>query len=370
MPDPGVSDRDDEAGDDHAPSPSDRDHDRHPSGGEPADPRPGWQADPTGHYEFRWWDGGSWTNRVAGEGVAAHEHRFAALPPARKGWRGADIAAYADPVRFARAFGEVTMPTAGLRRWEVLGEGRYQAALDELAGPKQYDGVWVEKQAALVPSDRGHGEDRPVTVTIEGLLVGHLEHAAGTAHRRLIEQAVQRAGSATCGAVINGGWYREDEASEGSYGVHLYFGYGPGVGPDRLPHPVADEERIPYRISERHDHITVTGEERTQAALHDVLAEDWAGDHPFRLASLALGPDPRGRETVTVMIDGQVVGWLTPRMTERFRPVLETAAAAGRRVTAAATLEPSGRAGHEHEIDVVLRVPRGFGRASPDPSAE
>ncbi|MEL7209691.1 MAG: hypothetical protein AAGK32_15895, partial [Actinomycetota bacterium] len=218
--------------------------------------------------------------------------------------------------------------------------------------------------AELRPVDHGQGEQRPVDVLVEGLLVGRLEHAPGTAHRRLIDRAVERAGTATCGAVVNGGWYREDADSEGSYGVHLYFGYGPGAGPDRLPAPLDDEERIPYRIEDRHDHITVTGEEHTQESLDHVLGDDWAGDHPFRLATLALGPDRRGRHVVTVLIAQRVVGWLTPRMTERFGPAVESAAVLGRRLTVAATLEPSGRKGHEDEVDVVLRVPRGWGRAT------
>jgi hypothetical protein len=54
-------------------------------------------------------------------------------------------------------------------------------------------------------------------------------------------------------------------------------------------------------------------------------------------------------------------------MTERFRPAVEAAEAEGRHLTAAATLEPSGRKGHEDEIDVVVRVPRGWGRTGTRP---
>jgi hypothetical protein len=341
---------------------ADRDRERHPSGGDPLDRRAGWQPDPTGHYEFRWWDGSTWTNRVAGEGVPTHEGRFAALPPAQRGWGGADIAAYADPDRFAHVFGEITMPTAGLRRWEVVGEGPRQEELDTVAGPKQYEGVWAERVATLRPEPDNPHDDQAVAVEIGGLVVGYLEHTEATAHRRLIDRAIAERGVATCAAVVNGGWFREDEGSEGSYGVHLYFGYGPGAGPEDLPEPVADEERIPYRVRDTHDHITVTGEEHTQDALDAVLGDDWAGDHPFRLARLALGRDPRGREVVGVAIDDRVVGWLTPRMSERFGPALAAAEAADLHLTAAATLEPSRRKGREDEIDVVLRVPRGWGR--------
>jgi hypothetical protein len=344
------------------------DRDRHPSGGEPLDRRAGWQPDPTGHYEFRWWDGTSWTNRVAGEGVPADHGGFGALPPAQRGWGGADIAAYADPERFAHVFGEITMPTAGLRRWEVIGEGPRQDEIDTVAGPKQYDGVWVEKVATLRPEPDNPFDDQAVAVEIGGLVVGYLAHTEATAHRRLIDLAIVAHGTATCAAVVNGGWYREDEESEGSYGVHLYFGYGPGAGPDDLPEQAPDEERIRYRVRDRHDHITVTGEQYTQEALDATLGDDWAGDHPFRLARLDFGTDPRGREVVQVTVEGRVVGWLTPRMTERFRPAVEAAADEGRHLTAACTLEPSHRKGREDEIDVVVRVPRGWGRTA-GPSA-
>ena len=339
--------------------------DQHPSGGSPVDDRPGWQPDPTGHYEFRWWDGASWTNRVAGEGVPTRQGGFESLPPAQRSWGGADIAAYADSARFDHAFGSVTMPTAGLRRWEVTGEGRHQGDIDIVAGPKQYDGVWVEKVATLRPEPDNPIDDQAVAVEIEGLLVGYLDDKEGTAHRRLIDRAARAHGAATCAAVINGGWYREDEESEGSYGVHLYFGYGPGAGPDELPEPAADEERIPYRVRDRHDHITVTGEQHTQVALEATLGDDWAGDHPFRLAQLGIGEDPRGRQVVEVAIDERTVGWLTPKMTERFGPAVRAAAEHDLRLTAAATLEASRRKGREDEIDVILRVPRGWGRDDP-----
>ena len=91
------------------------------------------------------------------------------------------------------------------------------------------------------------------------------------------------------------------------------------------------------------------------------LGDDWAGDHPFRLVVLGAGTDPKGRETVQVSLDGQLVGWLTPKMTARFLPGLQATIAKGRRLTACATLEPSKRKGCEDQIDLVLRVPRGWG---------
>jgi hypothetical protein len=91
------------------------------------------------------------------------------------------------------------------------------------------------------------------------------------------------------------------------------------------------------------------------------LGEDWAGDHPFRVVELGEGIDPKGSDTVTVTLDGSLVGWLTPKMTARFRPAVETTQVQVRRLIACATLEPSKRKGCESEVDVLLRLLRGWG---------
>lgn len=284
---------------------------------------------------------------------------FENLPPDMRA--GREVDAYTDPARFAATFGTVTLPVDGLRRWDVAGEGHRQDALAAVAGPKTPDGCWVEKVATLRPEPDNPYDDGAVAVDIDGHHVGYLPRGEAAAHRRLIDRAIAVNGAATCAAVINGGWSRPDEGSEGSYGVRLYFGYR-WAGGGELPAASPDEERIPYRATDEHDHITVTGEEHHQDALAAALGDGWAGDHPFRLAHLDLGQDPKGRPTVTVTIDGQLVGWLTPKMTSRFQAAVEATQAQGRRLTAAATLEPSRRKGHEDEIDVVLRVPRGWGR--------
>ncbi len=72
-----------------------------------------------------------------------------------------------------------------------------------------------------------------------------------------------------------------------------------------------------------HDHINVTGEEGHQDALRASLGDDWVGDHPFSTGSTRVGTDPKGRKSAAVGLDGQLVGWLTPKMSERFLPAIE-----------------------------------------------
>ena len=70
----------------------------------------------------------SWTRAgslsPSGRRLGSGNGRLARLPraPLRLP-RAKDVDAYSDPERFARSFGAVTMPTDGLRVWEVAGEG-------------------------------------------------------------------------------------------------------------------------------------------------------------------------------------------------------------------------------------------------------
>lgn len=50
-------------------------------------PAPGWYRDPTGSYEFRYWDGSRWTNQVSSGGTAGADPNpvdptVATTPPA------------------------------------------------------------------------------------------------------------------------------------------------------------------------------------------------------------------------------------------------------------------------------------------------
>ncbi len=347
---------------------------------------PEWRPDPTGHHEHRLWDGRHWTDQVADGGVVSTEIvkesmaytvtraasspdeltsvDFHDLPYEERPW--CDAEAYCDPERFARSFGSVTLPTEGLRVWQVVGEEPRQDAIGAIAGPKAYEGAWTERVAELRPEPDNPYDGNAIAVDIDGQHVGYLPRREAATHRRLIDRAIAQQGRATCGAVINGGWRRPEgdpEGSEGFFGVRLYFGYAnTRATHEDLPAPTADEERIPYVITDDgHDHITVTGEENHQDAITTSLGDGWAGDHPFRLLELRLGKDPKGRPGVAIGLDRQLVGWLTPKMAERFRPAVEATRAKGRRLTACATLQPSKRKGCEDEIDIVLRVPRGWG---------
>lgn len=358
----------------------------------------GWRSDPTGRHEYRWWDGRQWTNQVADRGVQSTDEvqrapGAAARVPGAQGAAGSatvprtsvasrgtgsssagfdrmssrervwhDVEAYGDPVRFERAFGRVTMPTDGMRRWDVAGEGHRQDELAAIAGPKGPEGKWVERTAHLRPEPDNQYDPNAIAVDIDGRHVGYLPRDTAAGYGKLVRRAIDTHGHATCGAVINGGW-RASATDEGHYGVNLYFGYRPANrATGGLPTQAPDEQRIPYNARDQHDYIQVTGEEHHQDVLEASLGSELVADRPARLAVLTLGADPKGREVVTVSIGGQRVGWLTPKMSERFGPAVVSAESKGKHLTAFAALEPSKRKGHEGELDVVLRVPKFWGR--------
>jgi hypothetical protein len=57
-----------------------------------SDSTPGWQADPTGRFEHRYWDGTQWTDNVSNAGVASTDPFAPAAPTA-----ATDAPAWGDP---------------------------------------------------------------------------------------------------------------------------------------------------------------------------------------------------------------------------------------------------------------------------------
>jgi len=78
----------------------------------PSDPMPAWHPDPMGLHEHRWWDGTTWTQFVADDGVARPDHPDAPNPGRRRrrprnqdewidlGWKTSGCGCAAIPVVF------------------------------------------------------------------------------------------------------------------------------------------------------------------------------------------------------------------------------------------------------------------------------
>jgi uncharacterized protein with PIN domain len=117
------------------------------------------------------------------------------------------------------AIERITLP--GRTYVDVAGESGYQDALLELSGGRRhYGGVRMETVARLAPEPDNAVDPGAIVVTIAGRIVGHLSRVDAGHYRDAIVNAIERAGEASCAALIVGGWERE-HGDVGYFGVRL-----------------------------------------------------------------------------------------------------------------------------------------------------
>lgn len=115
-----------------------------------------------------------------------------------------------------------TVVLTGLARFDhqIMGEERFQAALEAICGPRVARGVNQVETAHLVPEDKTAQDKNAVRVEIRGRQVGYLTpNAAVQFHRQLKAKNMPNA-NGQCQAVIRGGWVSSD-GRKGPYEVWL-----------------------------------------------------------------------------------------------------------------------------------------------------
>ncbi len=112
------------------------------------------------------------------------------------------------------------LPGPGTFNVEVVGEAQYQSALSKICGGKQPNGVQHRTQATLVLEDANTYDPQAVRVDISGQTVGYLSRKDARDYRRSIRQQGYPELTASCVAIINGGWDRGQD-DQGHFGVRL-----------------------------------------------------------------------------------------------------------------------------------------------------
>ncbi len=100
---------------------------------------------------------------------------------------------------------------------EVVGESRYQEALDEICGGKDSEGHEEELTASLILDDGNSYDNKAVRIEIEGDTVGFLSRSNA---RKFRKRYATRKSPFRCEAIILGGWNR-GRGDTGHYGVRL-----------------------------------------------------------------------------------------------------------------------------------------------------
>jgi hypothetical protein len=103
---------------------------------------------------------------------------------------------------------------------EIVGESHYQRVLEMICGGRTEDGAQHLTTAVLVHEDGNPYDDKAVRVEILSQKVGYLNKTTARRHRKKLQQAGYSGMSATCSAVIVGGWDRGVN-DRGYFGVRL-----------------------------------------------------------------------------------------------------------------------------------------------------
>lgn len=102
----------------------------------------------------------------------------------------------------------------------VVGESRYQHALEEICGGRDESSAEKYCRAALVLENSNPYDNEAVRVDIEKQTVGYLTRPGAREYRRRLAKAGHPNIIGVCGAVIRGGWDRGG-GDRGHFGVWL-----------------------------------------------------------------------------------------------------------------------------------------------------
>jgi len=107
--------------------------------------------------------------------------------------------------------------------FDVVGEGYYQEALEQICGGRCEDGHELETEAVLVCEDSNPHDDQAVAVAIDGRKVAHLSREDARRFRETLASKGLVGRPVIVPALIVGGWRRErsGRVDEGSFGVKL-----------------------------------------------------------------------------------------------------------------------------------------------------
>lgn len=193
-------------------------------------------------------------------------------------------------------------PTFRSAGWlvDVVGESFYQDAIDEVSGGRTETGAampLVTAQLVLEPENPYDAD--AVRIDIGGHPCGHIPRADALDYHATLTALAEIGRPATCRARITGGWQR-GVLDKGHFGICL------DVHPD-----LETGERVAV-LPFGEGRVSITGEQNAQAHLETLL------DGTDRVEILATLGQPA--ERIGVWIHGELVGTLTPKMSERYGP--------------------------------------------------
>jgi hypothetical protein len=112
------------------------------------------------------------------------------------------------------------LPGPGTYSVDIVGESRYQFELESICGGKTDDGHKKVVEAVLIHEDSNPHDNKAVRIDIGGRTVGYLSRENAREYRKALKQKGHPGITASCSAVIVGGWDRGSRG-QGHFGVKL-----------------------------------------------------------------------------------------------------------------------------------------------------
>lgn len=104
--------------------------------------------------------------------------------------------------------------------FDIVGESKYQGALEQICGGRTEDGAEKYVRACLNLEDANPFDDQAVRVDIDGRTVGYLSRTSARHYRKRLTELGHLRIVCECDAIIVGGWDRGD-GDKGHFGVRL-----------------------------------------------------------------------------------------------------------------------------------------------------
>src|SRR3546814_913822 len=108
----------------------------------------------------------------------------------------------------------------GRYEFDIVGESKYQDALEEICGGRTDESAEKHVEAILYLEDQNPYDNQAVRVDVEGNTVGYLARDDARSYRKQIASAGHANLVGTCDALIVGGWERSKQY-RGHFGVKL-----------------------------------------------------------------------------------------------------------------------------------------------------
>lgn len=112
------------------------------------------------------------------------------------------------------------LPGPGTYEFDIVGESKYQEALESICGGRTEDSAELATQAVLVLEDSNPHDNMAVRVDIQGKTVGYLSRKDARNYRKQLQQLGHPGITCSCNAMIVGGWQRSP-TDQGHFGVKL-----------------------------------------------------------------------------------------------------------------------------------------------------